>query len=85
NLINNGIIPMTFMNEENYGDIDEMDELVIDNLLIQLENKIITVDNITKNKKYKMELTLSQTQVEIIKSGGLLNYMALKNNVQRLK
>lgn len=85
NLTNNGIIPMTFMNEENYGDIDEMDELVIDNLLIQLENKIITVDNITKNKKYKMELTLSQTQVEIIKSGGLLNYMALKNNVQRLK
>ncbi len=85
NLINNGIIPMTFMNEANYGDIDEMDELVINNLLIQLENEIITVDNITKNKKYKMELTLSQMQTEIIKSGGLLNYMTLKNNVQRLK
>ncbi len=81
NLINNGIIPMTFINEANYDDIDEMDELVINDLLTQLKNEIITVDNITKNKKYEMELTLSQTQIDIIKSGGLLNHMVLKNNV----
>ncbi|WP_313370703.1 aconitate hydratase [Sedimentibacter sp.] len=81
NLINNGIIPMIFKNEADYDDIDEMDELVINDLLIQLKNEIVIVDNIKKNKKYEMELTLSQTQTDIIKSGGLLNHMILKNNV----
>lgn len=80
NLINNGIIPLTFINENDYDDIDVMDEIVINNLLTQIENKIATIDNITKNKKYRMQLTLSQRQIDIMKSGGLLNHISLNNN-----
>ncbi len=80
NLINNGIIPLTFSNENDYDDIDVMDEIVIENLLSQIENSIVTVENKTKNKKYSMELTLSQRQIEMIKSGGLLNLMSLQEN-----
>ena len=80
NLVNNGIIPLTFKNECDYDDIDKMDEIVIENLLTQIENSTITVENKTKNKKYEMELTLSQRQVEMIKFGGLLNLMSLKKD-----
>lgn len=79
NLVNNGIIPLTFKYEADYDDIDKMDEIEIPNLLKQIEKTTIIVENKTKNKQYEMELKLSGRQIEIIKSGGLLNYMSLKN------
>ncbi len=78
NLINNGIIPLTFKNENDFDDIDEMDEIEIGDLLTQVENETITVLNKTKNKSYEMSLTVSSRQIELLKSGGLLNYMSLK-------
>lgn len=80
NLINNGIIPLTFTNENDYDDIDAMDEIVIENLLSQIENKTVLVENKTKNTKYEMELSLSQRQIEMMKSGGLLNFMSFQKN-----
>ncbi len=80
NLINNGIIPLTFINADDYDDIDEMDEIEINDLLAQIENKTVAVVNKTKNKKYEMALEVSQRQTELLKSGGLLNYMS--RNVQ---
>ncbi len=79
NLINNGIIPLTFTNENDYSDIDEMDEIVINNLLKQIENKTVIVVNKTKNKSFEMELAISKRQMDMLKSGGLLNHMSLKN------
>ncbi len=76
NLVNNGILPLTFINEEDYKDIDMMDEIVIDNLLSQIENNVVMVKNKTKNKTYKMQLMLSSRAIEILKAGGLLNYMS---------
>lgn len=80
NLINNGIIPLTFKNEKDFDNIDEMDEIEIDDLLTQVENETITVFNKTKNKKYEMNLTVSPRQIQILKHGGLLNYMSLKKD-----
>ncbi len=80
NLVNNGIIPLTFVNEKDYDGIDTMDEVVIENLLSQIENKIVLIENKTKNIKYEMELSISQRQVEMIKAGGLLNFMSLQKN-----
>jgi aconitate hydratase len=78
NLINNGIIPLSFINESDYDDVDPMDEIVIENLLKQIENKKVSVKNETKNKYYEMELTISPRQIDMLKFGGLLNYMSLK-------
>jgi aconitate hydratase len=80
NLINNGIIPLTFINENDYDVIDEMDELVIDDLLKQVENKKVEIINKTKNKSFEMELNISQREIDMLKSGGLLNYMSLKKS-----
>ena len=75
NLVNNGIVPLTFVNENDYEDIGEMDEIIIEDLLSQIENKTITVTNKSKNKEYKMNLEISPRQRELLKSGGLLNHM----------
>ena len=76
NLVNNGILPLTFVNEEDYKEIDMMDEIVINNLLSQIENNIVMVENRTRNKTYKTHLMLSSRAIEILKAGGLLNYMS---------
>jgi len=80
NLINSGIIPMTFENEADYDDIDMNDELVIENAREQIKNgSSIVVKNVTKGKDIKVNVSLSQRQVEMILAGGLLNYTRQQN------
>ena len=75
NLINSGIIPMTFENEADYDDIDMYDEIVIDDAIAQVKGDgIMKVKNITKNKEYTVKVTLSERQKDMIVAGGLLNY-----------
>ncbi|MBE7022894.1 MAG: aconitate hydratase [Ruminococcaceae bacterium] len=75
NLINAGIIPMTFANEGDYDRIEQADEL----RMVDLHNAIInadelTVTNVTKGFDFKVKLDLSMRQREMLKAGGLLNY-----------
>lgn len=73
NLINNGIMPLVFVNPEDYNTIDEFDELVIDNTIKGAEVGTVVVVNKTKNKEYEMKLQLSERQQEMILKGGLIN------------
>ncbi len=79
NLINAGIIPMTFVNEADYDAIDQMDELKIANLkeAVAKDNELI-VKNVTKGTEFKVSIELSQRQRDMLIAGGLLNYT--KNN-----
>lgn len=74
NLINNGILPFVFENTEDYDDIDEGDELMINSIVSQLKNRIIDVENITKGKTYRMILNITDRQEKMLTLGGLLNY-----------
>lgn len=75
NLINNGIVPMTFINESDYDSIDVNDEIAINNITEQIsKTDIIKVENKTKNKVFEVKVTLSQRQVEMLLAGGLLNF-----------
>ena len=73
NLINNGIIPLVFENEMDYEDIAELDDLVIEDAREQVNNKIVFVKNITKNKTYKLVLEATERQRKMLLCGGLLN------------
>lgn len=80
NLINSGIIPMTFENEADYDKIDMNDELAIDNAIEQVKNAdTIVVKNLTKNTQFNAKVTLSDRQVQMILAGGLLNYTKVNN------
>lgn len=75
NLINSGIIPMTFENEADYDSIDLSDELTIDNAIEQVKNAdTIVVKNLTKGTQFNAKVSLSDRQVEMILAGGLLNF-----------
>ncbi|MBE7031385.1 MAG: aconitate hydratase [Ruminococcaceae bacterium] len=75
NLINAGIIPMTFANEADYDRIDQLDELKITNLKALIADATeITVTNVTKGFDFTVKLDLSERQRDMIKAGGLLNY-----------
>jgi len=84
NLINSGIIPMTFVNESDYDEIENGDELLLDNAREQIKNgSELVIHNKTKNKDIKVKVTLSERQVEIILAGGLLNYTRKQSERRR--
>ncbi|MBP1757595.1 MAG: hacA [Firmicutes bacterium] len=78
NLINNGILPLTFVNPDDYDAIDWMDDLVIDNAPEQIRGlaagKNMTVLNQTKGCTIEVSLPLSERQAKILLAGGLLNF-----------
>ncbi len=79
NLINAGIVPLTFADEADYDKISQGDEIVIRDVAGQLKaGDSITVTNKTKGFDFVANVSLSERQKEMIYAGGLLNYT--KNN-----
>lgn len=78
NLINNGILALSFKKEEDYLEIEEMDEIMLENLLDQINESSIIIKNKTKNKEYEMHLNITKRQKDMLLAGGLLNLMKSK-------
>ena len=75
NLINNGIMPLTFKNPEDYDKIDKDDVLTFSDMRNTILNGgEIIVKNETKNTEIPVEIVLSERQKHIMLAGGLLNY-----------
>ncbi len=75
NLINSGILPLTFTNAEDYDKIDEGDELLLAGIRGEiLEDQPIVLKNVTKGIEIPVEVALSERQRLIMAAGGLLNY-----------
>jgi aconitate hydratase len=72
NLINFGIIPFTFVNESDYGKVDQDDDLEID--VTQIENTPIIMKNKTKGIDIPLTHPLSARDIDLIKAGGSLAY-----------
>ncbi|NLV81663.1 MAG: aconitate hydratase, partial [Synergistaceae bacterium] len=79
NLINNGIIPLLFDNKFDYSDIELLNDLKIEKILEQIENDKIIVKNITKGIVYNCNIDITERQREILKTGGLLNFIKKQN------
>lgn len=75
NLINAGILPFTFADENDYDKIDQMDELSLPNIREKVENsEEVILKNITKGEEYKLVSNFSKRQKDILLAGGLLDY-----------
>jgi len=79
NLINAGILPLTFKNPDDFDKLKQDDILSLDDLYSGLESGVITL---TVNSKEKIELSCSFTkrQRAILLAGGLLKYTKSSNN-----
>jgi len=75
NLINSGILPMTFADEADYDRIGQGDIIVLENARKQIKagNGLI-LTNKRDGTKIKVNIALSDRQIDIILAGGLLNY-----------
>lgn len=81
NLINAGILPLTFANENDYDLINEGDDLVVNNVIDSILNdKQLIVENKTNGKNIAVNCQLSGRAKDIILAGGLLNYTKEKLN-----
>lgn len=74
NLVNFGIVPLTFVDVADYGRILEGDLLVLPNIGQAIRyGKQTELVNQTKGKTYIVEHSLSERQVEIVLVGGQIN------------
>lgn len=75
NLVNNGILPLEFVNEADYDRIGQGDELVIENIRkIVSEDGDIVVKNRTNGAEIPVKCVLSERGRGMILAGGLLNF-----------
>ena len=81
NLINNGILPLTFENDKDYNDIDLMDEILIEDNFKNLDKGVFILKNLTKNNEYKVNLNIPNRQKKMIAAGGLLNLIKENNDI----
>ena len=79
NLINSGIIPLTFSDEKDYELFSENDEIELTDIKETVEgNNTAILKNITTGKEAVLNADLSDRSRKILLAGGMLNYTAGK-------
>ena len=73
NLINAGILPLTFENEADYDKFTQGDKLTISGIYNGMETGFVTMKNET-GAQVRLHCDLTQRQKEILLAGGLLEY-----------
>ena len=80
NLVNFGIIPLIFENENDYENISQNDELILTDIKRAiLRDNYFVVKNSSANSEFKVKLNFSERERKILEAGGLLNYIAKQN------
>lgn len=80
NLINAGIMPLTFANPENYEKINQEDEIRITGVFAGMESGEMTLEDLTNGEKIKLVCSFTDRQRAILKDGGLLKYVGKGGN-----
>jgi aconitate hydratase len=75
NLINFGILPLTFKDTEEFLKIQQGDHLRMTHLRNAIqEEDFLKVENVTQKRMFEVSHGLSSREREILLAGGLLNY-----------
>jgi aconitate hydratase len=75
NLVNFGILPLTFRDAADYEKLEPGDRLRLRNLRATLRpGEPLTIENATKQYSFEVGHNLDGRQLAIIEAGGLLNY-----------
>ena len=78
NLINAGIMPLSFANAEDSDKIEQGDELVLSDIFSGLDTGSFILHNKTKNTDIPLTGLFTDRQKEILKAGDLLQYTKSK-------
>lgn len=82
NLVNFGILPLTFVNPADYDKIKQEDMLEIADVTAGLKSSgnRLNVTNVTQGNSFEVQFDLSPRQVKILLAGGLLNFTKTGSN-----
>ena len=86
NLVNSGILPMTFADEADYEKIKNGDKLVMESIREQIASgDELVIRNKTGNFDIKVRISLSDRQIKMMLAGGLLNLTRIKAETRNQK
>jgi aconitate hydratase len=75
NLINFGILPLTFKDEKEFERVEQGDQLKIERIRDCLQaNGSLTIQNVTQGRAFEVLHGLNEREIEILLAGGLLNH-----------
>ncbi len=74
NLINAGIMPLTFKNADDYDKLNQGDTLTLSNVFDGMDRGEIELSNETTGEKITLVCDFTERQKAILKAGGLLAY-----------
>ena len=74
NLINAGILPLTFENPNDYDRLNQNDSLALTDVFEGMESGKMTLMNKTTGESFTLLCSFSERQKAILKAGGLLPY-----------
>ena len=72
NLINAGIMPLTFVNADDYDKVKEGDDICLENVFDAVEKGEMTMN--ANGEKIQLACAFTPRQIDILKAGGLLPY-----------
>jgi aconitate hydratase len=76
NLVNFGIVPLTFTRTSDWNEIEQEDRLRMDNLINALKaDKPFEIQNLNKKRSYTVAFALSARQLDVLTAGGLINHI----------
>ena len=76
NLVNAGIMPLTFADPSDYDKLEQGDDLVVTGIMEGLDSGKITLIDKTKGIECDLKCSFTERQKDMLKSGGLLKYIA---------
>ena len=74
NLINAGILPLTFKNPADYDLLEQGHKLQLTDILSGMQNGELILSDMDSGAEIALNCDLTQRQIAIVKAGGLLNY-----------
>ncbi|MBO4309245.1 MAG: aconitate hydratase [Clostridia bacterium] len=79
NLINAGIMPLTFANPDDYDKLAQGDRLTLSNVWTGMDSGTIALKDETNGVEITLSCAFTDRQKEILKAGGLLAYTKAAN------
>lgn len=80
NLVNFGVLPLTFVDEADYDKLEQGDVLVGSGLRAKIkQGNEFSLQVKGKNQEIKVRHTLSERQIEIMLKGGIINWVKARN------
>ncbi|MBR2547204.1 MAG: aconitate hydratase [Eubacterium sp.] len=76
NLVNAGIMPLTFEDPADYDKISQGDDLVVKGIMDGIDSGVITLEDKTAGVTCRLKSSFTDRQKDMLKAGGLLNYIA---------